>query len=157
METDHGLILRSLLYQILDQQKQFYRVFQNIFRQILSNSQGSVIKWPYFSLKSILMSLSLYTPENGNPCSRIHLLLDRENKEDVEKVIDAGLQLIRISINEGDTYADTDINQELDFVKHYLSEKASGVILWVVLTLRELLYYIEEGFCSLRHNVHLTV
>lgn len=241
-ETSHVLMLRSLLYQILEQQPRLYELFKAPFRRLLHHSHGQM-EWPYAALEALLLSLAL---EHGNGelsefCDRIYILLDaldesededgtgrrrseilallttlctkrgsisikvilfsrptvqlqmdskdiyhiridEENRTDVSKIVDAGLRLMWKAGCEKDEASDCDSDmgsgdqpatplpseewdserstligskyldpqdnegaEELDFVKDYLVKQASGVILWVVLILGELIRHVEAG------------
>jgi hypothetical protein len=65
-QTNHSNMLRSILYDILDQNEEFFFHFQRYHRQ-----RGQVL-WSYDSLKRILLSLI----ENHPVEERLHLIVD---------------------------------------------------------------------------------
>ena len=241
-ETKHLFMLRSLLYQILDQKPSLYDMFKKPFRHLLYHSTGQV-QWTYHAMVALLLSLVQDgTEKNADHCGvDIYVLLDamdesededivgcrrkdiltlmstlsskrskrafkiiilsrptipaqlelrnfynirmdQENRQDIGRIADAGLRLMWNFIVEQDEEQASDTGSEdrdnspemlpsdrwdterssilgmryihekdssytnqLAFVKDYLTQEASGVILWVVLILGELIRHVEGG------------
>jgi hypothetical protein len=56
-ETSHNLMLRSILYQLLQQKPSLYAMFQSTFRR-LRGKYSEEILWTYTDLRQILISLA---------------------------------------------------------------------------------------------------
>ena len=68
-QTDHSNMLRSVLYDILDQDEAFFFNFQERYRK--AARPGNPFQWPYNVLKEILLSLRYHPVE-----ARLHLIVD---------------------------------------------------------------------------------
>jgi len=82
-ESSHKLMLRSLLYQLLDREPLFFALFQNSFRRFMSNSADKA-EWSFHDLSEILLSLSSKSPRNRR--YTIYILLDgMDESEDADQ------------------------------------------------------------------------
>ena len=69
-QTNHSNMLRSVLYDILNQSEEFFFHFQSYYREV--SQSGEHLEWPYESLKGILLSLA-----NNHPLrERLYLIVD---------------------------------------------------------------------------------
>ncbi|MCJ1243422.1 hypothetical protein MMC30_000619 [Trapelia coarctata] len=133
-------------------------------------------KQGYVTVKAIVLSRPTTQIEHAlKGCH--HIRLDQENRADVEKIIDAGLDTMWELMNDKDEESDPESESEttlgsqrgrtlgvslksqkrrlsesarksrkiLTYLKEHLLEKASGVILWVVLILGELISHVGKG------------
>ena len=69
-QTNHSNMLRSVLYDILNQSEEFFFHFQPYYRELTRG--GGHPEWSYTSLKEILRSLTKYHPVS----ERIYLIID---------------------------------------------------------------------------------
>jgi hypothetical protein len=184
-ETSHTLMLRSLLYQILQGNSKLFPSFQLAYRKLRTTDNGP--EWSYKDLKSLFLSLrnaqtqlKIYIvvdamdesekvgrPEildflsdlrsSKPPCifkvliaSRPHhdiqihlkeyghIILQKENRPDIETVIIKGLN----DLSKKHKIPDGNLNR----VRDDLIERCEGVFLWVSLVLRELGELLPNGF-----------
>ncbi|KAI1392843.1 uncharacterized protein F4822DRAFT_142953 [Hypoxylon trugodes] len=209
IQNGHSWMLRSILYQILEEKQALYRFYQPCVRKAMVNNYEL---WKYDLLEEILLQLCDHTNDEeplnflfiidgldesedgedpgtsrhylarllsrlcdskgGNifhvivlsrPEPSIKLILDpaysidmkNENHCDIERIIRYHLSTIykRIWSDPGGlltTYspastiiADVPDIPELKFMKDYILKHADGVILWVVLVLREIESFVE--------------
>src|ERR1700704_5204274 len=68
-QKDHSNMLRSVLYDALDQDETLFFHFQKLYRQAIR--PGEPFRWPYNSLKEILLSLRDHPVE-----VRLYLIVD---------------------------------------------------------------------------------
>lgn len=87
-ETNHIFMLKSLLYQVLEQQPDLYRVFQDSFRILRASTSGSIL-WSYDHLKKILLRLaqeqelsSIYGYNGFN----IHFIIDAIDESENQRM-----------------------------------------------------------------------
>jgi hypothetical protein len=84
LQKSHHIMLRSLLYQILDQDEAFfYHCFQSEYRKQEPDAEGHVI-WQYDTLKRLLLSLSSYLSKR-----EFYLIIDAmdESEDEVQQRI----------------------------------------------------------------------
>ena len=75
-QTNHSNMLRSVLYDILNQNEEFFFHFQPYYRQ--ATQGGGHPKWSYESLKAILLSLT----KNHPVSERLYLIADAMDESD---------------------------------------------------------------------------
>ena len=75
-QTNHSNMLRSVLYDILNQNEEFFFHFQPYYREA-SQGDGHP-EWCYESLKGVLLSLA----KNHPLCERLYLILDAIDESD---------------------------------------------------------------------------
>ena len=75
-QTNHANMLRSILYDILDQNQEFFFHFQPHYRQGVQPGGGH--QWTYESLKNVLLSFA----ENHPVGERIYLIVDAMDESD---------------------------------------------------------------------------
>ena len=76
IQTNHSNMLRSVLYDILNQNEEFFFHFQPYYRQVVQSSRHP--EWPYESLKEILLSLAKNHPVR----ERLYLIVDAIDESD---------------------------------------------------------------------------
>ena len=81
-QTNHSNMLRSVLYDVLSQNEEFFFHFQHSYRQVLQG--GGHPKWSYKSLKRILLSLTKDHPVR----ERLYLIVDAMDESDNGERID---------------------------------------------------------------------
>ena len=74
-QTNHCNMLRSVLYEVLNQNEEFFFHFQPYYREV---AQGGGHPWPYESLKGILLSLAKRHPVK----ERLYLIVDAMDEAD---------------------------------------------------------------------------
>jgi hypothetical protein len=83
LQTSHYNMLRSILYDILDQNEAFFYHFQREHRDyealLRQSSHDNIVKLHYASLKKILLSLALH-PQ----AERLYLIIDAVDESDDE-------------------------------------------------------------------------
>ena len=86
MQTNHFNMLRSVLYDILNQNEEFFFHFQPYYRQAAHDGgdDGGRPKWSYKSLKEILLSLT----KNHPVSERLYLIVDAMDESDDTERID---------------------------------------------------------------------
>src|SRR6266852_5472806 len=79
-QKDHSNMLRSVLYDVLDQDETFFFHFQKCYRQ--AARAGRTFQWPYSSLKDILLCLRDHPVE-----VRLYFIVDAvDESEDRDKL-----------------------------------------------------------------------
>lgn len=84
--------------------------------------------------------------EKFRHCHRI--VMDKENRGDINTIIEVGLQSIieawkgAVGINDEDTASAVDLSD----MRTYLNENASGVVLWVTLVLQQLQLRVDSEY-----------
>jgi ankyrin repeat protein len=73
--------------------------------------------------------------EDPKDCYQI--VLENENRRDIEKVVEAGLVPIKEALGS--------CSSDFQFVYSYLIENSHGVFLWVVLVMRKVRQYVRDG------------
>ena len=81
-QTNHSNMLRSVLYDILNQNKEFFFHFQSHYRNAMQ--RGGHPRWSYDSLKGILLSLTKNHPVR----ERLYLIVDAMDESDDGERID---------------------------------------------------------------------
>ena len=81
-QTNHSNMLRSVLFDILDQNEEFFFHFQPNYRQI--GKGGGHPEWSYESLKGVIRSLI----QNHPVSERLYLIVDAVDESDAGKRID---------------------------------------------------------------------
>ena len=81
-QTNHSNMLRSVLYDILNQNEEFFFHFQSYYRQVAQG--GGHPEWSYESLKGILLSLT----ENHPVGERLYLIVDAIDESSDDERID---------------------------------------------------------------------
>jgi hypothetical protein len=95
LHTDHYNMLRSILWDVLDQNETFFFHFQHCYRQALR--YDSCFQWPYNSLKDILLSLKQHPTEE-----RLYFILDamdESEENDRRHIINLLYQLCDTRLN----------------------------------------------------------
>ena len=87
-QTNHSNMLRSVLYDVLDQNEEFFFHFQPYYRQ--AAKPGGQHQWPYGSLKKILLSFTKYHPVT----ERLYLIVDAVDESDDRERYDI-IELLR--------------------------------------------------------------
>lgn len=77
LQTNHSNMLRSILYDVLNQNEGFFYHFQSYYRRSLQS--GAPFRWPYDSLKKILLSFGNHPVEE-----RLFLNVDAMDESDDE-------------------------------------------------------------------------
>ena len=75
-QTNHSNMLRSVLYDILNQNEEFFFHFQSFYREVVQG--GRYPEWSYTSLKELLLSLAINHPES----ERLYLIVDAMDESD---------------------------------------------------------------------------
>ena len=81
-QTNHSNMLRSVLYDILNQDEGFFFHFQPFYRQTARGDRHP--EWPYRSLKEVLLSLTKNHPVR----ERLYLVVDAMDESDDGERID---------------------------------------------------------------------
>ena len=81
-QTSHSNMLRSVLYDVLNQNEEFFFHFQPDYRQVAQG--GANAEWSYTSLRGILLSLARNHPVS----ERLYLIVDAMDESDDGKRID---------------------------------------------------------------------
>ena len=76
-QTNHTNMLRSVLYDILNQNEEFFFHFQPHYREVQAQN-GENLKWCYKSLEEILLSLTKNHPRS----KRLYLIVDAMDESD---------------------------------------------------------------------------
>ena len=87
-QTNHSNMLRSVLYDVLDQNEEFFFHFQQYYRQV--TKRGGQPQWPYNSLKKILLSFTKNHPAKA----RLWLIVDAVDESDDRERFDI-IKLLR--------------------------------------------------------------
>ncbi|KAF8535668.1 hypothetical protein BDD12DRAFT_796848, partial [Trichophaea hybrida] len=76
-QRDHSNMLRSILYDVLNQKETFFYHFQSLYRKSLSHGEHG--EWPYDSLQKILLSIKKHPVKE-----RLYLIVDAMDESEDE-------------------------------------------------------------------------
>ena len=83
-QTNHRNMLRSVLYDILSQNEEFFFHYQSYYRQATQRGSGGHPQWSYQSLKGVLLSVT----KNHPMSERLYLTVDAMDESDDGERID---------------------------------------------------------------------